>query len=91
MFCRDVQVALDNKRYADMVADVTEKERSVEEQRNAVLPTARLQMSFGLHVIVMMGTFFALGYLGLKYATKSTIWVSHGVCERVWQVSLNIQ
>lgn len=50
-----------------MVSDITAKERQAEEARSAgLLPTSRLQLSFGAHVIVTMGTFFALGYyLGL--------------------------
>lgn len=74
-FFMHLQADLDNKRYAEMVADITEAERGAEELRNSVLPTSRLQLSFGLHIIVMMGTFFALGYYGLAYATRSQVWV----------------
>lgn len=49
-----------------MVADITGRERKAEEMRDAVLPTARLQLSFGAHVLVTMFTFFALCYYGSK-------------------------
>jgi hypothetical protein len=39
-------------------------------------PTTKLQLSFGLHVIVTMGTFFALGYYGGLILLHSQSWVS---------------
>lgn len=57
---------LEDKQYGDMVADITKQEREMEDMRDALLPTTRLQLSFGLHVIVTMGTFFALGYYGVR-------------------------
>jgi hypothetical protein len=44
-------------------------------------PTTKLQLSFGLHVIVTMGTFFALGYYGGLFLLHSQTWVSrHDWC-----------
>ena len=50
-----------------MVSDVTKAERDAEAfKQGGPLPTARLQGSFGLHVVVTMGTFYALMYYGSK-------------------------
>ncbi len=58
-----------------MVADVTVKEREAEELKGSLLPTARLQLGFGLHVLVTMGTFFAVGYVGARYLGADDLWV----------------
>lgn len=39
------------------------QERAAEALRSGALQTYKQQISFGLHVIVMMGTFFAVGYI----------------------------
>jgi hypothetical protein len=39
----------------------------------ALLPSTRLQLSFGLQVVVTMGAFFALGYYGGKAATGGSV------------------
>jgi hypothetical protein len=75
----DLQADLDNKQYAAMVQDITEKERfSKEQQQDNFFPTTKLQLSFGLHVLVTMGTFFALAYYGARFAKASQAWVSSG-------------
>jgi hypothetical protein len=71
-----LQDDLDNKMYAAMVADITEKDREAEDRHNALFPTYRLQLSFGMHVIVTMGTFFLLGYYAGKLSFKSPTAVS---------------
>jgi hypothetical protein len=43
-----------------------------EGEGDALLPTTRLQLSFGLQVVVTMGAFFALGYYGGKAATRGS-------------------
>lgn len=48
-----------------MVADVTSAERKADEMRG-VLPNARLQLSFGAHVLVTMFTFWATAFYGTK-------------------------
>jgi hypothetical protein len=60
-----------------MVADVTVQERAAEAlKEDAILPTARLQIGFGLQVLVTMGTFFILGYLGTKHCLGGDeLWV----------------
>ena len=44
-----------------MVADVTASERAASDRSNAFLPTARLQISQGLHICVSMGLGYAMG------------------------------
>lgn len=39
------------------------QERAAEALRSGALQTYKQQISFGLHVIVMMGTFYAVGYI----------------------------
>ena len=68
-----LQDELDNKAYAAMVADITALDRLAEDSRNALLPSTRLQLSFGMHVIVTMGTFFLLGYYAGKLSFKSPL------------------
>ena len=73
----DLQADLDNKQYAAMVQDITEKERySKEQQQDNMFPTTKLQLSFGIHVLVTMGTFFALAYYAARFAKASQAWVS---------------
>ncbi len=71
-----LQEEADNKRYAEMVADITQHERAAAAAKDSLLPSTRLQLSFGLHVIVTMGTFFALGYYGGNYVFGKQVWVS---------------
>lgn len=71
-----LQGALDDRRYAEMVADVTATERRLAALGGELFPTTRLQLSFGAHVLVMMGTFFALGFYGARFVTGSDTWVS---------------
>lgn len=52
--------AADQAEYDALVADVTKRERE-SKATASFLPTARLQMSQGIHVIVTMGLGYALG------------------------------
>lgn len=74
-----------------MVADVTkEEQQAAAAQQDPFFPTTKLQLSFGLHVIVTMGTFFALGYYGGKYILKHEALVSsRQLCSRVAALSLH--
>jgi NADP-dependent 3-hydroxy acid dehydrogenase YdfG len=73
-----LQEQIDEQRYAAMVADVT----TAEQQAAAALadpffPTTKLQLSFGLHVIVTMGAFFALFYYAGRFLLpENKTWVS---------------
>lgn len=72
-----LQENVDAQRYAAMVADVTKDEQQAAAVRgDPFFPTTKLQLSFGLHVIVTMGTFFALGYYGGLFILHSQTWVS---------------
>ncbi|GBF99028.1 thymic stromal cotransporter [Raphidocelis subcapitata] len=74
---RKLQGRLDDQRYAEMVADVTAGERRAAElAEGEAFPTTRLQLSFGLHVVVTMGAFFALGYYGGAFLTGSQAWAA---------------
>jgi|APGre2960657404_1045060.scaffolds.fasta_scaffold73787_1 hypothetical protein len=73
-----LQAALDDRQYAAMVEDITRDEVAAAAARNAVLPGTRLALSFGVHVLVTMGTFFALGYYGMSFATGSPTWGAVG-------------
>lgn len=67
-------------QYASMVSDITQKERDAEAMRG-LLPNARLQLSYGAHVLVTMFTFFSLGYYGSKhYLHFDELWVSGAQC-----------
>ena len=61
-----------------MVADITVAEQKAEDMKDAVLPTARLQIGFGLQVLVTMFTFFILGYIGMKQLGMDELWVGVG-------------
>lgn len=72
-----LQEQLDSQHYAAMVADVTQDEQAAAAAASdPFFPTTKLQLSFGLHVIVTMGTFFALGYYGGLFLLHSQSWVS---------------
>ena len=57
------------RRAAEGDPDDDDDNNSTDGPAAALLPTTRLQLSFGLQVIVTMGAFFALGYYGGKSAT----------------------
>eukprot|EP00798_Chlamydomonas_sp_ICE-L_P028852 gene28852-32039_t len=62
-----LQDDLDKASYDRMVADITVGERQAEGMRDpGPLPTTQLQNTFGIHVAVTMGTFFAVCYYGSK-------------------------
>lgn len=72
-----LQEQLDSQRYAAMVADITQDEQAAAAALDdPFFPTTKLQLSFGLHVLVTMGTFFALGYYGGMLLLHSQSWVS---------------
>lgn len=74
----DLQERLDSQRYAAMVSDVTQDEKAASDTReDPFFPTTKLQLSFGLHVIVTMGTFYALAYYGGLFILRDKTWVSH--------------
>jgi hypothetical protein len=54
---------LEQARYDAMVEDVTRGERAAAKASEGGLATYRQQMSFGMHVLVMMGTFYAFGHV----------------------------
>eukprot|EP00775_Hariotina_reticulata_P013375 gene13375-13502_t len=63
-----LQEQIDEQRYTAMVADVTTAEqRAAAALSDPFFPTTKLQLSFGMHVIVTMGAFFALFYYAGRF------------------------
>lgn len=69
-----IQAKLDQQEYDRMVADITVDERAAEERRKEILPNYRLQMTFGAHVIVTMGAFYAMAYYASRLVGASEVW-----------------
>ncbi|KAG2501234.1 hypothetical protein HYH03_001041 [Edaphochlamys debaryana] len=65
-----LQEQVDNKRYSDMVSDITEKERKADELRSGLLPTSRHQLTYGAHVLVAMFTCWSVAYYTTKWYLK---------------------
>ena len=55
------------------------QERAAEALRSGALQTYKQQISFGLHVIVMMGTFYAVGHVAGTAMSPKTSVVSSGL------------
>ena len=54
------------------------QERAAEALRSGALQTYKQQISFGLHVIVMMGTFYAVGHIaGTALSPRMAVVFSH--------------
>lgn len=53
----------EQEEYDRMVADITRHEREAKAAAEGGLVTYRQQLSFGLHVLVMMGSFYAFGHV----------------------------
>eukprot|EP00879_Flechtneria_rotunda_P012588 GHRR01013145.1.p1 GENE.GHRR01013145.1~~GHRR01013145.1.p1 ORF type:complete len:179 (+),score=83.48 GHRR01013145.1:1660-2196(+) len=72
-----LQDQVDGEQYAAMVADVTQSEQqAAAAMQDPLFPNTRLQLSFGLHVLVTMGTFYALGYFGARFLTRNKTWAA---------------
>ena len=54
-----------------------EQEREAAAKSEGGVVTYKAQLSVGLHIIVMMGTFFAAGYVGMSYLSKDPLHVRH--------------
>mmetsp|Transcript_6682 Transcript_6682/g.16996 ORF Transcript_6682/g.16996 Transcript_6682/m.16996 type:complete len:243 (-) Transcript_6682:717-1445(-) len=68
----ELRTRIENEKYAEMVKDV---ERTGDGDNDSLyLASYKEQIGFGLNVVVLMGTLFALGYaVGLKISTNPTI------------------
>lgn len=58
-----LQRNLDQRNYDAMVQDVTSAERKAREASQTNYGTYKQQLSFGVHVTVMMGTLYAVGHM----------------------------
>lgn len=75
-----LQENVDQASYNRMVSEVTKKERAAEALRSGALQTYKQQISFGLHVIVMMGTFYAVGHVaGTAMSPKTSVRAACGL------------
>lgn len=73
-----LQAALEQQHYDRMVHDVTEKERAAATAAEGLFRSFKDQLSFGIHVLVMMGTFYALGHVaGRGLSLKTSV---HAAC-----------
>ena len=80
-----LRVKLEQHQYDAMVADVTEGERRAKEASEGGLATYRQQISFGLHVLAMMGAFYLFGHLAGMAITTNRAYVSfRSVCVLIW-------
>ena len=61
-----------------ILKSLSSQERAAEALRNGALQTYKQQISFGLHVIVMMGTFYAVGHVAGTAMSPKTSVVSSG-------------
>ena len=69
-----LRAKLDQDRYDAMVRDVTTAERAAQALSERGFATYKLQMSFGLHVVVMMGAFYAFGHIaGMSVSSNVTV------------------
>ena len=71
-----LRVKLEQDRYDAMVADVAAGERDAAAASARGLQTYRQQLSFGLHVVVMMGAFYLFGHLAGTAMTSNRALVS---------------
>lgn len=51
------------------------QEREARAKSEGGIVTYKAQLSVGLHIVVMMGTFFAAGYLGVSYLSTDPMHV----------------
>ncbi len=51
------------------------QDREAEAKSEGGIVTYKAQLSVGLHIVVMMGTFFAAGYLGVSYLSTDPMHV----------------
>lgn len=84
-----LQEQVDQASYDKMVSDVTKQERAAAALRSGALQTYKQQMSFGLHVIVMMGTFYAVGHIaGTALSPRTAVRAACGMCGLVFAMLL---
>lgn len=75
-----LQKQVDQASYNRMVSDVTKQERAAAALRSGALQTYKQQISFGLHVAVMMGTFYAVGHIaGTALSPKTSVRAACGL------------
>jgi len=58
-----LQRDLDEKQYSEMVSDITVGERQARDAAQSNYGSYKQQISWGVHVLVMMGTLYAVGHV----------------------------
>eukprot|EP00884_Botryococcus_braunii_P004676 jgi/Botrbrau1/14209/Bobra.0291s0014.1 len=66
-----LQKTLEQQKYDRMVQDVTAAERAAQEAKESAFVTYKQQLGFGVHVLVMMGTLYAVGHAAVSTATHN--------------------
>lgn len=67
-----------------------EQEREAIAKSEGGIVTYKAQLSVGLHILVMMGTFFAAGYMGVSYLSKDPMHVRLSVSRSLSYFTLSI-
>lgn len=67
----ELRACLEQQQYDRMVSDVTQGERKAAALREGGLSTYRQQMSFGVHILAMMGAFYAFGHVAGMGITRN--------------------
>lgn len=70
-----LRVKLEQDKYDAMVAEVTVEERAAVAASEGGFVTYKQQISFGIHVIVMMGAFYIFGHLMGMAITRNKTYV----------------
>lgn len=66
---------LEQDKYDAMVKDVTVNERKAAEASHGGFVTYKQQISFGMHVLVMMASFYLFGYIAGTALTNNKTYV----------------
>lgn len=75
-----LQKNVEQASYNKMVSEVTKAELKAEALKGGALRTFKQQISFGLHVLVMMGTFYVFGHVaGAAISNKVSVRAACGM------------
>ncbi|KAK9831323.1 hypothetical protein WJX81_002423 [Elliptochloris bilobata] len=69
--CTELRRRLEQQQYDALVHDITQPERDAAAASEGGLVTFRQQLGFGVHVLVMMGTFYALGHYAAAHVSRN--------------------
>ena len=72
-----LRLKLEQDKYDAMVAEVTIHEREAAAASEGGFVTYKQQISFGIHVLAMMGAFYLFGHLAGMAMTRNKTYVSN--------------